>query len=267
MFDPFDLSQLPDELELPMMAGYPPLVPMLPFAPAIGQPRSVAAVDAGRAGGLMAFLIRRDPRGDADPAELLSVGVICQVGDSFKDDQDRPRVPLRAVARCTWRDVQDDGEYARATVRPVDAEPAVDAELEPLAVALIVQALVSEGDDMQTLLATATKDLGGLADEALFRLFLTRAPDEEMFGLYTELDGRERFRRLVDGLGLEPVELPEPPAVQALRERARGMLAGEGEPDIGALMDGFFEEVAEEDGMVSPEMVLVLGRVIGTTVV
>ena len=68
VFDPIDLSTLPDELELPMVAGSPPLVPMVAFAPVIGKPRSLAAVDAGRQEGLMAWLVRPEP--DAD--ELLT---------------------------------------------------------------------------------------------------------------------------------------------------------------------------------------------------
>jgi len=263
VFDPIDLSTLPDELELPMVAGSPPLVPMVAFAPVIGKPRSLAAVDAGRQEGLMAWLVRPEP--DAD--ELLRIGVICQVGESVTDDEGRPRTPLHAVARCTWSDIVEDGDHARVTVRPIDVAPAVDPELEPLAVGMIVHALVSDGDDLGTLLATATKDLGGLADEVLFMLMLSHKVDETLLALYRELDGRARFMALVGLLGIEPVELPNPPATVALRERARAMLAGDGAPDLGVLMDGFFAEVAGEDGMVSPDMVLVLGRVIATTTI
>jgi len=264
MLAPFDLQSLPEQLTLPAIVGFPLLVPMVSFPPTIGKPRSLAAVEAGREGGLLAWIPKRDPRGEATPENLLMVGTLCQVGESFEDNDGRPRTVLRPVARCTWSDLVDvdDAPHVTAKVQPVDTEAVRDPELEPLAVGMILQALLGEEDDVPTLLATATKDVGALADEVLFHWFLTHPPDDTLLDLYQDLDPRRRFQSVCELVGVEPVELPNPPSLAEARARADAMLAGDEPPDVAALMEGFFPTVLDDDGSVPLEMVLALGRVI-----
>jgi hypothetical protein len=264
MHDAFDLRSLPDQLTLPAIAGFPPLVPMVAFPPAIGAPRSIAALDAGREGGLLAWIPKRDPGGGATPDNLLAVGVLCQVGQSFEDDAGNPRTVLQPIARCTWSDLvdTDDAPHAIVTVQPFGLQAVRDPDLEPRAVGLILQALLGEDDDLQSLLATATKDAGALADEVFFHLFLSSKPDDVLFDLYLEPDPRRRFEGVCELVGVEPVELPDPPALAEVRTRAEAMLAGEEPPDVAALMEDFFPQVLDPDGSVPLEMVLALGRVL-----
>lgn len=263
MHTPIDLGSLPDELTLPVVAGFPPLLPLVGFPPAVERPQSLAALEAGREGGLVAWMVTRDPSLDATPDNLLAIATVCQVGQGFPDDRGRTRTMLHPVARCTWSDRVDvDGGYATARFRPVGLDAVRDPGLEPLAAGLILQALLGEDDDLHTLLATATKDVGALADEALFHMLLSAPPDAAMLDLYEDIDPRLRFDRVCALLEVEPVVLPDPPALVAARARASAMLAGHEPPDVAALMEDFFPHVVEDDGTVPLEMVLALGRVL-----
>ncbi len=263
MPDAFQLDALPEQLTLPAVVGSPLLVPMVSFPPSIEAPRSLAALDAGREGGLLAWIPKRDPRGRATPDNLLAVGALCQVGPSFEDDKGRSRTVLRPVARCFWSDLvdADDAPHGTATARPVAAEAVRDPELEPMAAGLILRSLLGDDEDLQALLATATKDVGALADEALFHLFLSSPPEDALLDLYQELDPRKRFLLVCERIGVEPIELPDPPALAEARARADAMLSGEEPPDVASLMEGFFSTVVGDDGDVPLEMVLALGRV------
>lgn len=249
------LSELPEELVVPVVRAPFPLVPLLSYAAVVEDRRLVRTLEAAEEPGFVAW-IPDDPQGGP-----FAVGVLCQVGEPFRDDAGLQRAFLHPVVRCHWSDFQRGEQHDTIRARLLPEARSVDAELEPLAVGLIAQALLAEDDELEAILGTAAKDLGGLADEVLFHLTQQTGPDDTLLGLYAELDPRERFLAVCALAEPTPVALPTHPGLDAVRTALREMTT-EDPPDLGELMNGFFAQVADEDDAVPVEMLLAFARVL-----
>lgn len=250
---PLTLSDLPQTLVAPAIRSPFPLVPLVSYPPVVESTRLVRTLEAAEEAGFVAWI----PDGaDGGPHPIA---VLCQVGEPFRDDAGLQRAFLHPVVRCTWSDLQQGETYDTVSAQPRPEARAVDPALEPLAVGLIAQALLSEEDSLETILGTAAKDLGGLADEVIFHLSQRVGAEPTVLDLYEELDPRQRFLAVCALVEPTPVALPEHPGLDEVRS-ALVEVDGEEPPDVGDLMNGFFTQVADPEGAVPVEMLLAFGR-------